>query len=122
MNKRSQNLDTALIVVDQQLDFQPGGALAVAGGDEIVEAIVELIPKFSTVVFTQDFHPKRHISFASSYEGKKPFDLLTLKEVQEGMVRSYFHPRETLLDYLAKVPNHSQVLWPYHCVAASIGA
>lgn len=81
----------ALIVIDMQPDFMPGGALAIAGGDEIVKPIAELIPQFETVVFTQDWHPKGHISFASSHKDKKPFEIITL----------YGQP---------------QMLWPDHCV------
>ena len=86
-----------LVVVDVQYDFLPGGSLAVAGGDEIVPLINKLASKFSNVVFTQDWHPANHVSFASQHEGKKPFDILEL-------------------DYGA------QVLWPDHCVWQTRGA
>ena len=59
----SQTNDRALILVDIQNDFCPGGALAVAGGDEIVEVVNRLMPQFSLVVSTQDWHPRNHISF-----------------------------------------------------------
>lgn len=87
----------ALIVVDLQPDFMPGGALAVAGGDEIAAPIGVLAKKFTIVVATQDNHPPGHISFASSHAGKKPFDEITL----------YGKP---------------QTLWPDHCVQGTPGA
>lgn len=90
---------SALIVVDLQLDFLPGGALAVAGGDEIVEPIAELASagRFNAVVATQDWHPPGHVSFASSHPGARPFDETEL----------YGHP---------------QTLWPDHCVQGTRGA
>lgn len=87
----------ALIVVDVQNDFCPGGRLAVAGGDEIVPLVNELGRRFSTVVLTQDWHPAGHSSFASSYEGKEPFETIAM-------------------------PYGPQVLWPEHCVQGSGGA
>ena len=63
----------ALIVIDMQVDFCPGGALAVAGGDEIVGAINDLMPDFDTVVLTQDWHPADHASFADNHPGAQPF-------------------------------------------------
>jgi len=86
-----------LIVVDMQNDFLPGGSLAVAGGDEIVQPINRLAQKFENVVMTQDWHPAGHISFASSHPGKAPFETIEL---------SY----------------GTQVLWPDHCVIGSAGA
>jgi len=86
-----------LIVVDMQNDFLPGGSLAVAGGDEIVQPINRLARKFENVVMTQDWHPADHVSFASNHPGKKPFDTIEL---------SY----------------GTQVLWPDHCVIGSTGA
>jgi nicotinamidase/pyrazinamidase len=62
----------ALIVIDVQNDFCPGGALAVPGGDEIVPGINALMEEFDAVVLTQDWHPAGHSSFASSHEGKAP--------------------------------------------------
>jgi len=59
----SQSNDRALILVDIQNDFCPGGALAVAGGDEIVEVVNRLMPQFSLIISTQDWHPRNHISF-----------------------------------------------------------
>ena len=87
----------ALIVIDVQNDFCPGGALAVPGGDSVVEGINRLVREFSVRVFTQDWHPEGHSSFASSHSGKNPFDTVEL-------------------DY------GSQVLWPDHCVQGSPGA
>ncbi len=63
-------MTNALIVIDVQNDFCPGGALAVAGGDEIVAGINALMPDFEAVILTQDWHPKGHSSFASSHAGK----------------------------------------------------
>ena len=84
---------TALIVVD----FCPGGRLAVAGGDEIVPLVNDLGRRFSTIVLTQDWHPAGHSSFASSHEGRQPFETVAM-------------------------PYGSQVLWPEHCVQGSDGA
>lgn len=86
-----------LIVVDVQYDFLPGGHLAVANGDEVVPLINALARKFANVVFTQDWHPANHISFASQHETKAPFETIEL-------------------DY------GTQVLWPDHCVWNSHGA
>ena len=68
----------ALLVVDVQNDFCPGGALAVEDGDTIVEGINRVAQKFDIVVTTQDWHPQNHGSFASNHSGAKPFDLGTL--------------------------------------------
>ena len=87
----------ALIVIDVQNDFCPGGALAVAGGDEIVPGINALMEEFGAVVLTQDWHPAGHSSFASSHEGKGPFEM-------------------------TEMPYGPQVLWPDHCVQGSDGA
>lgn len=87
----------ALIVIDMQNDFCPGGALAVPGGDEIVDGINALMNDFDTVILTQDWHPAGHSSFASSHPGKAPFDTV---EMGYG----------------------TQVLWPDHCVQGSDGA
>jgi nicotinamidase/pyrazinamidase len=86
-----------LVVVDMQYDFLPGGSLAVSGGDEIVPVINTLASKFTNVVFTQDWHPADHISFASQHYGKAPFETVDL-------------------------PYGSQVLWPDHCVWDTHGA
>ncbi len=87
----------ALVVVDVQYDFLPGGSLAVAGGDGIVAPINALMPKFATVVATQDWHPPGHISFASTHPGRVPFEVIEL-------------------------PYGPQVLWPDHCVIGTHGA
>lgn len=87
----------ALIVIDVQNDFCPGGALAVAGGDEIVQPINALMAEFQAVVLTQDWHPAGHSSFASHHEGKAPFETV-------------------------EMPYGTQVLWPDHCVQGSPGA
>jgi nicotinamidase/pyrazinamidase len=86
-----------LVVVDMQYDFLPGGSLAVAGGDEIVPLINTLARHFANVVFTQDWHPADHISFASQHPGKAPFETVEL-------------------------PYGTQVLWPDHCVWNTHGA
>ena len=87
----------ALIIVDVQNDFLPGGALAVKDGGAIIPAINDLQIKFDLVVATQDWHSADHKSFASSHQGKKVFDQIIL----EGL---------------------PQVLWPDHCVQESLGA
>jgi nicotinamidase/pyrazinamidase len=89
--------DDALVVVDIQYDFLPGGSLAVAGGDQIIEPINALSRRFRNVVQTQDWHPAGHISFASSHEGMSPFQVIEL-------------------------PYGPQVLWPDHCVIGTKGA
>jgi nicotinamidase/pyrazinamidase len=86
-----------LLVVDVQYDFLPGGSLAVAGGDEIVPLINTLARRFTNVVFTQDWHPADHISFASQHQGKAPFETVDL-------------------------PYGTKVLWPDHCVWNTHGA
>jgi len=88
--------DTALLVIDMQNDFCPGGALAVAGGDEIVQGINALMAEHENVIFTQDWHPAGHLSFASSHEGKAPFEM-------------------------TEMPYGPQVLWPDHCIQGSHG-
>lgn len=87
----------ALIVVDVQNDFCPGGRLAVQKGDEVVPVINALGQRFEIVVLTQDWHPAGHLSFATSHPGKKPFDSIELAYGE-------------------------QVLWPDHCVQGSDGA
>ncbi len=87
----------ALIVIDVQNDFCPGGALAVAEGDQIVPEINALMDDFATVVLTQDWHPAGHSSFASSHDGKNPLEMIDM-------------------------PYGPQVLWPDHCVQGSAGA
>lgn len=87
----------ALIVIDVQNDFCPGGALAVPGGDEVVAPINAMMGDFDAVVLTQDWHPAGHSSFASSHPGGEPF----------GMIDMAYGP---------------QVLWPDHCVQGTDGA
>jgi nicotinamidase/pyrazinamidase len=87
----------ALIVVDVQRDFCPGGALAVPGGDAIVPPINRLARDFTHVVLTQDWHPAGHASFASAHSGRAPFETI-------------------------EMPYGAQTLWPDHCVQASVGA
>ncbi|MBY6057545.1 bifunctional nicotinamidase/pyrazinamidase [Leisingera daeponensis] len=87
----------ALIVVDVQNDFCPGGALAVPGGDEVVAPINALMDRFDAVILTQDWHPAGHSSFASSHTGKAPFET-------------------------TEMPYGTQVLWPDHCVQGTSGA
>jgi len=87
----------ALLIMDVQNDFCPGGALEVADGHAIVPLINHLADKFETVVLTQDWHPANHISFAAQHEGAFPFSEITL-------------------------PYGKQTLWPTHCVMASKGA
>ena len=86
-----------LLVVDVQNDFCPGGALAVAHGDEVVAIINRLATRFRHVVLTQDWHPAGHQSFVSSHPARKPFDVI---EVAYG----------------------PQILWPEHCVQGTRGA
>jgi nicotinamidase/pyrazinamidase len=88
----------ALIVVDVQNDFCPGGALAVPDGDAVIAPINALAPRFAHVVVTQDWHPPRHISFASTHEGKAVHGMIHLCD---GM---------------------RQMLWPDHCLQDSPGA
>src|SRR5512146_1395837 len=87
----------ALVLVDLQYDFLPGGALAVARGDEVVPVAQRLIPQFETVVATQDWHPRDHRSFAANNAGAQ------LGELRE----------------LHGLP---QVMWPAHCVQGTRGA
>lgn len=86
-----------LIVVDPQVDFCPGGALAVAGGDEIIPLINQIASRFEHVVITQDWHPRDQISFASNHPGAAPFSVI---EVAYG----------------------PQTLWPDHCIQDTPGA
>lgn len=87
----------ALIVVDVQNDFCPGGALAVRDGDAVVEASNRAMRYFDNVILTQDWHPEAHISFAASWPGKELFSQV-------------------------EVAGQPQTLWPVHCVAGSPGA
>ncbi|GLK72033.1 bifunctional nicotinamidase/pyrazinamidase [Ancylobacter dichloromethanicus] len=86
-----------LLVVDPQNDFCPGGRLAVPGGDEVVPVVNRLAPHFAHVVLTQDWHPRGHLSFATSHPGARPFETI---EVAYG----------------------AQILWPEHCVQGTRGA
>ena len=96
MTAASHDTD-ALIVIDVQNDFCPGGALAVGGGDEIVPLVNRLIDASPHVVLTQDWHPAGHSSFASVHTGKAPFGTIDLA----------YGP---------------QTLWPDHCVQGTKGA
>ena len=87
----------ALIVVDVQNDFCPGGRLAVQKGDEVVPIVNELSKRFENVVLTQDWHPPGHQSFATSHPGSRPFDSI-------------------------KLAYGEQMLWPDHCLQGSDGA
>lgn len=87
----------ALVVVDVQTDFLPGGRLAVPLGDEVIPVINELMREFELIVATQDWHPPEHQSFASRHPGRRPGEVINLHGL-------------------------SQVLWPDHCVQGSAGA
>lgn len=82
---------TALLIIDAQYGFMPGGGLPVADGDAIVPVINRIAPRFANVVLTQDWHPADHVSFAASHAGRQPFETIDL-------------------------PYGPQVLWPVHCV------
>ena len=86
----------ALLLIDLQYDFCPGGSLAVARGDETIAIANKLSAKFDTVVATQDWHPPDHKSFAVNHPGKKPYDMIDLDRLP-------------------------QVLWPSHCVQGTPG-
>ncbi|MBA5978890.1 bifunctional nicotinamidase/pyrazinamidase [Pseudomonas sp. Y5-11] len=88
---------SALLVIDVQNDFTPGGQLAVPEGDLIVPLINRLSGLFKQVIIAQDWHPSGHASFASSHPGRKPYDVIQL-------------------------PYGEQVLWPDHCVQGTVGA
>ena len=87
----------ALIVVDVQNDFLPGGALPVPNGDEVIAVINKLQPRFELIVATQDWHPADHGSFAANHPGKQPGDRIMLDGIE-------------------------QILWPVHCVQKTRGA
>jgi nicotinamidase/pyrazinamidase len=87
----------ALIVIDMQNDFCPGGKLAVAGGDEVIPRINALMQEFPVVVLTQDWHPPNHASFAPNHEGAAPFSVI-------------------------EMPYGPQTLWPDHCIWGTEGA
>ncbi len=92
----------ALIVIDIQNDFLPGGALAVSGGDEIIPGINMLMKTFqhhgARIILTQDWHPENHLSFAGRHDGKAPFDPI------------------------GGVCGIGPVLWPDHCIQGTFGA
>ncbi|NOZ74231.1 MAG: bifunctional nicotinamidase/pyrazinamidase [FCB group bacterium] len=90
-------MNSALILIDIQNDFLPGGALAVPEGDRIIPVVRKLVPRFTHILATQDWHPADHGSFATRHPGKKPGDLIDLNGVK-------------------------QVLWPDHCVQNTSGA
>ncbi len=92
-----QHDPSALILIDLQNDFFPGGALGVPGADAIFPHANDLQHYFNHIIATQDWHPHRHKSFASSHAGKKIFEVINLN-------------------------GHEQVLWPDHCVQHSTGA
>jgi nicotinamidase/pyrazinamidase len=87
----------ALILIDIQNDFLPGGALAIPAGDQVITIVNELQNYFDLVVATQDWHPENHKSFASNHPGKKPFEIIELNGLK-------------------------QILWPDHCVQGTNGA
>ncbi len=87
----------ALIIVDVQNDFIPGGSLAVPEGDQVVDVINALQLKFELIIATQDWHPANHGSFASNHPGKSPGEVISLNGL-------------------------TQILWPDHCVQDSVGA
>jgi len=86
-----------LLIIDPQNDFMPGGALEVPGGDRIIPVINTMIESYETVVVTQDWHPRNHVSFASHHKDKKPFEMINLDGLE-------------------------QILWPDHCVQGTKGA
>ena len=88
----------ALLVIDMQNDFMPGGPLAVAGGTDIIPGINALAARFDHVLLTQDWHPAEHISFASTHPGKQPFT---------DAIEASYGP---------------QTLWPEHCIQNTPGA
>lgn len=90
-------MPSALVVIDMQNDFCPGGALAVDGGDQIVAGINARMAQADAVVLTQDWHPHDHLSFASQHAGRIPLEFV-------------------------EMPYGRQVLWPDHCVQGSDGA
>ncbi|TDJ34768.1 MAG: bifunctional nicotinamidase/pyrazinamidase [Gammaproteobacteria bacterium] len=89
----------ALLLIDIQPDFLPGGALAVGDGEHILPGVTDLIndPSFDVIIATQDWHPAGHVSFASNNPGKTPFEVIDLY-------------------------GHAQTLWPDHCVQGTQGA
>ena len=94
---RIDPISDVLVAIDVQIDFCPGGALAVADGDAVVPAINFIAPNFPHLVATQDWHTPGHLSFADSHVGRKPFETIQL-------------------------PYGPQTLWPDHCVQGTAGA
>ena len=90
-------MTVALLVIDVQNDFCPGGSLAVAGGDEIIDPINALLDTAAIAVLSQDWHPLDHASFAENHAGLAPFSQI-------------------------EMPYGSQMLWPNHCVQGTSGA
>ncbi len=97
MNRKDSLRKSVFVVVDVQNDFCPGGSLAISSGDQVVDVINRLAPEFGYVVATKDWHPRGHVSFASSHPGRRPFDVVPMSGID-------------------------QTLWPDHCVAGSPGA
>ncbi|MEE2643384.1 MAG: bifunctional nicotinamidase/pyrazinamidase [Myxococcota bacterium] len=95
MAKEIEN--SALLVIDVQNDFLPGGALAVPEGDQVVPIVEALLPRFSIAVATQDWHPPEHGSFAANHSDRQPGEVIELNGL-------------------------TQILWPTHCVSGSEGA
>jgi nicotinamidase/pyrazinamidase len=89
--------NTALLLVDIQNDFCPGGALPIPHGDDVVAVANRLMPRFELVVATQDWHPPNHSSFAANHLGRKVGDVI-------------------------EIGGTPQILWPVHCVASTQGA
>jgi nicotinamidase/pyrazinamidase len=89
--------DDLLLVIDVQNDFCAGGALAVPDGDAVVPVINRLAERFEHIALTQDWHPERHSSFATTHKGRAPFEVMTM-------------------------PYGEQTLWPDHCVQGAAGA
>lgn len=87
----------ALVIVDVQNDFFEGGALAVPSSNSIIPVVNNIIDKFDKIIFTKDWHPSKHKSFATNHKGKKIFDVITLNNIE-------------------------QILWPVHCVQNTFGA
>lgn len=90
-------MNTALLIIDVQNDFCAGGALAVPDAEAILPVVNSLIRDIRTIFFTQDWHPRGHVSFASSHHGQHPFSRITL-------------------------PFGDQLLWPDHCIENTAGA
>ncbi|MFW5800921.1 MAG: bifunctional nicotinamidase/pyrazinamidase [Spirochaeta sp.] len=87
----------ALLIIDVQNDFCPGGALAIPGGDSIIPVINQIAPRFDLTVATKDWHPSGHVSFADSHPGSSVFDTISVHGIE-------------------------QMLWPIHCVQGKKGA